>query len=322
MKQTVLLTLLCAACYGVPAVAADAAADPIMRAMRDELARSRELKVPNLESPYYVEYAIDDVESFSVSATFGGLVNASRNKIRVPRVEVRVGSYQFDNTNYVGSSFTYGSNYDVERFPLDNDYPLLRRYLWLATDRAYKSAVESIARKRAALKNISAGELPADFAKTEPLRRVEDLRPAAIDEAAWKARVRALSAVFLKFPALRTSSVELEALQNTHYMITSEGTEVRVPEKIMFLRARAASQAADGMILRDAVVFHTADFGRMASDEEMAREIARMSGNIIALTKAPRSEGYSGPVLFEKDAAAQLFAQLLGKNFSPSRRPV
>jgi len=48
----------------------------------------------------------------------------------------------------------------------------LRRYLWLAIDRAYKSAVESIARKRAALKNISIGEQPDDFTKAAPVKLV------------------------------------------------------------------------------------------------------------------------------------------------------
>ena len=76
-----------------------------------------------------------------------------------------MGDYKFDNTNYIGSGFTYGSNYDVDRLPLEDDFDLLRRYLWLAIDRAYKSAVEAISRKRAALKNVSVGEQPDDFAQ-------------------------------------------------------------------------------------------------------------------------------------------------------------
>ena len=79
-------------------------------------------------------------------------------------------SYKFDNTNYVGSGYSYGSNYDVDRLPLEDNYELLRRYLWLAIDRAYKSAVEAISRKRAALKNVSVSEQPDDFAKADPVQ--------------------------------------------------------------------------------------------------------------------------------------------------------
>lgn len=40
------------------------------------------------------------------------------------------------------------------------------------------------------------------------------------------------------------------------------------------------------------------------------------------MTHAPPGDGYSGPVLFEPHAAAQLFAQVLGDNLKVSRKPV
>ena len=84
-KLRLSLVLLCACCTQ--------AADPddvILRAMRAELARSRDLKFANLESPYYVEVNIDDVSGFSAVATLGGLLSASQVHHRSPRVEVRV----------------------------------------------------------------------------------------------------------------------------------------------------------------------------------------------------------------------------------------
>ena len=126
------------------------AADPMFQAMRDEIDRARKLTLPNLEAPYFVEYAIDEEENFAVSATLGGLLSRRKDRFRSPDVHVRVGDYKFDNSNYVGSGFGFGSRYDLERFPLEDSYPLLRRYFWLMTDSAYKSAVEAISRKRAA----------------------------------------------------------------------------------------------------------------------------------------------------------------------------
>jgi len=41
---------------------------------------------------------------------------------------------------------------------------VMRRFLWLATDTAYKSAVEAISRKRAALKNVAVNHPLDDFA--------------------------------------------------------------------------------------------------------------------------------------------------------------
>jgi len=36
-----------------------------------------------------------------------------------------VGDYKFDTTNYSGSDINFGTRYDLERFPLDNAYPVL-----------------------------------------------------------------------------------------------------------------------------------------------------------------------------------------------------
>ena len=153
--------------------------------MRDELSRSRNLKVLSLEGPYYIDYSIDDMSSFEVSASLGGLVSVRHSQQRLPEIEVRVGDYKFDNTNYAGSGFHFGTHYDIERFPLENSYGVLRRFLWLGTDSAYKSAVEAISRKRAALKNISAGEQLDDFAKAEPVKKVLEIRHSPLDEEAW-----------------------------------------------------------------------------------------------------------------------------------------
>jgi TldD protein len=305
----------------VPGYAADSD-DVVLRAMRAELERARALTFVNLESPYFADASVDEVSGFSVSATLGGLLAANRSHFRSPRVQVRVGSYKFDNTNYVGSGFTYGSNYDVDRLPLENNYDLLRRYLWLAIDRAYKSAVESIARKRAALKNISIGEQPDDFTKAAPVKLLEPVRPVTFDEEMWKARARKLSALFAKYPELRTTAVEITGLHGIQYLANTEGTEIRIDEHLAYVRARATAQAPDGMMLRDALVLHSSVPGVIASDMETARAVIAMAENVVALSKAPMGEAYNGPVLFEREAAAQIFAQIIGKNLALTRRPV
>ncbi len=296
--------------------------DAILRAMRDELNRSRNLKVLSLEAPYYIDYSIDDMSSFEVSASLGGLVLLRHSQVRLPDIDVRVGDYKFDNTNYAGSGYRFGTHYDIERFPLENAYGVLRRFLWLETDSAYKSAVEAISRKRAALKNISAGEQPDDFAKADPLKKVLEIRHTPLDEEAWSARIRSLSAIFAAYPAVKSSGVELNASETAHYFMNSEGAEVRIPEKLIYLMARAEAQAPDGMVIRDAAIFQSHDFARMPSDPELRRGITALAERVSALAGAPKGDDYSGPVLFDGAAAAQLFAEVLGGNLALARRPV
>ncbi|HUE22130.1 MAG TPA: metallopeptidase TldD-related protein [Bryobacteraceae bacterium] len=296
--------------------------DPLLRAMRDELSRSRGLKVLSLEAPYFIEYTVEDGESFEVSASLGGLISVRHDRFRIPEIKVRVGDYKFDNTDYVGSGSHFGTHYDIERFPVENSYEVMRRFLWLATDSAYKSAVEAISRKRAALKNVAINNPLDDFAKAEPLKKILEVRHAPLDEDAWSGRVRALSAIFDAYPAVKASGVELRALQTANYYLNSEGAEVRVPDNMIYLLARAEAQAPDGMMLHDAVVFQTLDFDRMPAEPELRRGIAALAGSMADRAGAPKGEDYSGPVLFEGIAGAQLFAEVLGANLALARRPV
>ncbi len=297
------------------------APDPVLRAMHDEMERSRKLTVSNLEAPYFIEYLMDEEESFSVTASLGGLIARRHERFRSPEVRVRVGDYKFDNTNYAGSGFSSGTRYDLERFPLEDAYPVLRRYFWLQTDSVYKSAVEAISRKRAALRNLSASEQIDDFAHAEPVHYIRALSRLAIDEEAWTNRVRALSAIFAQYPEVKNSTVVLESGDGGYYLVNSEGAEVRAPESATYLRAQATAQAPDGMTVRDAVAFHSLDAARMPTDAELNRGVAALAENVVALAHAPKGEDYSGPVLFAGVAGAQIFAEVLGRNLAIARRP-
>src|ERR1039457_6175876 len=303
------------------AIAQAPVADPMIAAMRDEAARSSKLNLPNLEPPYFVEYVLDEAESFAVTANLGGLVCGRRDVSREPEVHVRVGDYKFDNTNFAGGGFG-GSRYDLEAFPVENAYPVLRRYLWLETDSAYKGALEALSRKRAAMRNIQQGEQLNDFAHAAPVHYVQPFGHLAIDEDEWAARVRKLSGIFAKFPEVKDSRVDLQSAEGGYYVVNSEGSEVKAVENVTYVRARATAQAPDGMTVRDAVAFHSLDVAHMASETEMQRGVTALAENVVALAKAAKGEDYSGPVLFEGLAGAQVFAEVLGKNLAVTRHPV
>ena len=298
-------------------------ADPVLQAMRDEIQRARTLSIPGLEEPpYFIQYVLDQEESFNVSASLGGLVTRRHDHFRSPDVSVRVGSYKFDNTNFAGGRGSGGSRYDLERFPMEDVYPLLRRYFWLETDSAYKSAVEAISRKRAALRNITQTEQLDDLAAAPPVHYLHEIPKLTIDEDAWANRVRALSAIFENYPGLKTSGVDLDSSAGGAYIVNSEGAEVKYPETVTVLRAAASAQAPDGMSVRDAIAFQALDPAHMPSDTEMARGVNTLAEHLLALAEAPRGEDYSGPILFEGEAGPQVFAEVLGRNLTLSRRPV
>src|SRR5689334_16473208 len=166
--------------------------------MRDELTRSMsELRLDTLPKPYFVAYRIDDVETAEATASLGSLIRGGEARHRNLRVELRVGDYEFDNTNFMGMgggpafSMLAGLRGGA-LMPLDDQYQEIRRQLWLATDGAYKRAVEQLAQKRAALQNQTRTEHLPDFAK-EPPAVISDVVPAPpLDRAAAEALVRAV----------------------------------------------------------------------------------------------------------------------------------
>jgi hypothetical protein len=311
------LAVLLAVSYAAPAQSGDV----ILRAMEDEMERSRALRIVSLEAPYFIEYQIEDADNFTVSASLGALTGSSRVRARLPRVAVRIGDYRFDNTNFIATDYYSGTRWDVAQLPLDDSYDVLRRHLWLATDTAFKAALEAYSRKRAMLNNVNAGgELP-DFWKAPRVEIIQNAAPQPVDEALWTGKVRRLSSLFLDYPALTASVVEFQAGQSAQYTANSEGTRVRVPETLFAMRARANALAPDGMMLHDSVAFHSPDAAHMPPDAEMERGVREMAANMTALAAAPVADSYTGPVLFDGIAGAQLMAELLGRNLEASRRP-
>ncbi|HXG32738.1 MAG TPA: metallopeptidase TldD-related protein [Bryobacteraceae bacterium] len=295
--------------------------DVILRALRDEVTRTLQLQLPGLERPYYAEFALHDGESFAVSATLGGTLARRNNRFRLPSVQVRVGGYEFDNTNYAFSDFGFGAR-DAGRPPLEDSYPALRHFFWLAGDAAYKAAVQAMARKRAALKNVTVTENLPDFHRAEPFQIRNETPRMHVDEEQWAAVVRRLSSEFADFRNLIRSGADFEIVQSDYYFVNTEGTMCRVPERLVQLRLHAMALAADGMSVRDAVTFLAREPDGMPAESELREAARKLAARVTELSQAPVGEPYTGPVLFEGEAAGQMFAEVLGRNLVARRRPV
>lgn len=296
--------------------------DTLLRAMKDEIKRVSSLLRLGLEPVYYTEYRVEDTVSHSITASLGALVEDDDSAFRIPSVQMRVGTPSFDNTDHVYSEAFVGSRFDPARLPVDNNYLAFRQVFWLATDRAYKTAQEAIARKRSSLKNMTEPDVLPDFSTAPPAHLVLPIERKPFDSAAWKSEVIHLSAIFDEYPKVFSSGVEIHASQSTNYIVTSEGTELRTPEDLAFIRAAAHGLATDGTQVRDASAFQAFSPDGLPSADVLTREMKALGEHVTELSQAPTGEAYDGPVLFEAPAAAQFFGQLLGDNLKIGRKPV
>jgi len=296
-----------------------AAADVVYDAMQAELKRSMSLSLKQLEKPYFISYSIDDGKTWSATAAHGGLLSAHAGQFRRPEVQVRVGDYNFDNTNGGGGRGRGGASYELSGFPLDDDPLIIRQYLWLETDSAYKGAVQAIAQKRAAQGSVNVAEQLPDFAAAKPFTLMEDRPLAAFDDKTWNDRIRRVSALFEKYANLRDSVVTYSAVDGVHRYINSEGTEVRQMQSEGSVQLAASVQSPDGMMLRDSASFYSQELPKMPTEDELASAARNMSEQLTKLAAAPMGDAYSGPILFEGVASAQLLAEVLGRNLHMTR---
>ncbi len=302
-----------------PALAAD---DVVMKAMRDELDRSmKQLQLEQLEKPYFISYRVQDRTSLDTSATFGALLSAGITRARFLTVQVRVGDYQSDNSNFMTYPPQANGLTDTVLLPLDDDYQELRRQIWLATDSAYKAALEMLSRKRGALENRKARENLPDFTKEQPVTSLEPFSPIKMDLAQAEALVRNLSALFRQSPEIYTSSASLGASDTRSWYLNSEGSAVEKESSGATFVAMAQTQATDGNMLPDWVMASAHSMEGLPMEAELATRIRAMADRLTRVRQAPVVDRYNGPVLFEGAAGAEVFSQVLAPKLLAVRAP-
>ncbi len=300
----------------------------LLKAMKDESARSiKSLKLENLDAPYFIEYGLTFIDSYQVTASLGSLLDIEDNKVANLTANVRVGDYNFDNTNFFdfGLSF-FGSGDDEERFKRRNipyyiDYSGLRRELWLATDAAYKQSAEIYSKKIATKKNRLNLDTTPDFSKiTNPYKGIVASNKMTYDRSKCEDLVRKISAIFKDYPEITNSKVIVEVIPKKYLYISTEGTEYVKSENYIGLEVYAFTQASDGSPVADFISFYQENYSDLPSLDSLTKATKEICENINRQTITKKlEESYSGPILFEKQAAAQLFAQMFANNLAAQR---
>ncbi len=307
MRARIVMMLTCALAFAGTSGAAQE--DAVIAAMQDELQRSMSgLRIDGQPAPYYIAYQLDDMTGRRVTARLGEISDVDSGRGRTLRVEVRVGDYEFDSSRFV-STGNVGS--DSAAAILDEDYEVLRRQIWLLTDSAYKRAVNTFARKKAAFQNRNASEAIPDFSRATPVQRtaVPPLPETPWNE--WSARVQQMSAVFLKHPEIHSSEVNLIEERGRRYYVNSEGFSIVSPIGVSGLRVTADTQATEGASVRDYFEIAELALTDLPPATELLARTQELAARLVAARSGKIGEDFTGPVLFEGRAGVELTAQVL-----------
>jgi TldD protein len=296
----------------------------LMRAMTDELNRSMtSLQISNQIKPYYLSYRVIDRQAAGIEAAFGGLIYSNSERDRDVYVDLRVGTYDFDNSNFtcqVSGSELIESDHTA--LALDDDYDAIRHGLWLVTDGTYKKALEKFSRKKAFIQNQQIKDEIADFTRVPACRDAEPPAQLQLERAGWELKIGELSSLFRNYPRIQESKVTFHTSAQIQYYLDTEGNRSRRVEMYTSIDVTAKTQSADGDPLEDFISFCAPTPGQLPPLAQITSSIKAMAETLSLQTSLKKEESYSGPVLFTGQAAAELFFQILGKGVSDPRAPL
>jgi len=296
--------------------------------MRDEMARAKarlELKIPNVDKPvrpYYIEYRLLDLDVREIVGEFGALLASTHTRNRFMNVAARVGSYKLDSSNFVSDDIFRGFIGPQGSVGIDRDYDSLRQDLWIATDQAFKEAVDTYSRKKGYLNSLARQSDIDDFSKAEVVKSVEPLETPDWTNRNWEQEARDTSATMRAFSQIQESRVTYYLVYATEYLLTSEGTEIRQNRRFAAIEAGMSAAADDGVPVNHHYATYSVRPSQLPSVDAVRKSLNVTCTELMTLRAAPASQDYNGPVLFEARAAAPLLAQVLSPAINGARPPI
>jgi hypothetical protein len=297
--------------------------DKTLAALHDELERSKNrLVLPGQQHSYFIEYRLLDLDERVISAEFGALLSSSTTRNRFMSVNVRVGNYKLDSSNFLSSEGFRGFLTSTGTVGIDRDYDSLRQDLWLATDQAYKEALDSFSNKQAALRALASAPTVDDFSQEPAVVMVEPRVEPDWTSRNWESEARTASAVLKNYPELYNSRVTYHLIYATSYLVTTEGAQIRTSRSLAAIEASLGTQADDGMPLHNFLAVYVNRPAQLPAAEAVRQQLDSKGKELAALRMAPTVRDYDGPMLFEARAAGSLLAQVLAPSVSGARPPV
>jgi TldD protein len=297
--------------------------DQTLRAMHDEMERSRtRLQLPGVDKPFYIEYRLLDIDVRSVTSSFGALIASNDTRNRFMSIDVRVGDYHLDSSNFVSEDGFQGFLGTTGEVGIDRDYNSLRQDLWLSTDQAYKQAVTQMSLKQSFLRSLTKPPEIDDFSQTTPIVKIDPRVEPDWTTRNWEEESRQASAALLKFPQLNATRVNYYLVYFTYYLMNTEGTTIRTSHHLAAIEAAIDTTAGDGMSLHNFYAIYVAKPGDLPDPATVGQSLAQAGTQLMTLRQSPIVSDFTGPVLFQGAASGALLAQALAPSLSGARPPL
>ena len=300
--------------------------DFLFRAMQDELNRNmKELSLPGMERPFFMEYMVTEGKSIRLNATLGSINSIGDSPLaRIINVKVLVGDYHRTNVMNYKQQMGFGF-LSPAATSVDDNYGQIKRNLWQQTDVAYKKAAEAYSKKMAILKQKKLSQEDStldDLSKVVPVDKVFPSNNIVIDKLRISRLLEEMSAIFKNYPDIDDSHVSAWYTMNDVYVVNSENSKYSFPNNLLTIDI-VINGRVDGKNMTDNMNICVLQEKDLPSLTEIKAQVNEFAQRFVRIKNAPAiNEYYSGPVLFEGTAVASLFEELLMGGTYASREPV
>ena len=308
------IAIVVAACGSLAVAGAAQAPTPaVLVAMKEELDRSMAAMSKGDPDAYFISSTVADRQYSEVSGSNGALLTSTETRARWLEVQTRVGTYQLDDTHKLADrqpSWTSPGTSVI----VDDDIPVLRREIWLETNRQYRAATEALIKVKTSQQvqvQTAEGNAP-DFSREKPHISIGPRVEISVDRKPWEERVRKYTAAFSKSPEVLNSIATFTALGMNQYQVNTEGTQLAFGQVHYRLELYVQSKAPDGMDINRYANFDWLTPKDAPDDKVVFARIQTMIAETEALDKAPLVDPYAGPALLTGRAAAVFFHEVFG----------
>jgi predicted Zn-dependent protease len=281
--------------------------------MKTELDRS--LKTLGAQDPaaYYIGYSITDSQRATVSGSNGALLSSDEARNRWLEVTVRTGSYELDDTHKVDGR-TPPNGGPGTNAPLDDDPEVLRRAIWLETDKQYRAAAEALIKIKTGKEvkvQTEEGRAP-DFSREKPQTYTGPWVSFTLDRKPWEQKVRDYTRYFRQSTAVINSIVTFTANAENIMQLNTEGTRLQFGQIRYRLELFIQGKASDGMDIDRYYNFDWVNPSEAPTDKAVYAAAAQLRKEMEGLVASPLNDPTVGPALLTGRAAAVFFHEVFG----------
>ena len=297
--------------------------DPVLQTMQHEMARSFDWLQSQEQPPYWMEVAITDHHTTLIEASNGVIVEEDDAFERTLDLDVRIGSWDLDNTHPIidGGYFSDDPTHFEADLPLSDNTEVLAHEIWKQIDSAYQTGVRRLIKIESNREiKVDREDDSNDFSKISSVEFVEPLpKFESLEDSEWHTALRSCSEQFLQNTDVVVSKVSVERTQEIRRIVTTDGSIIREVRPHVRLSVFARGIAEDGMKLSTYDYIDSESMDTIAF-ADCAELVTSASTTLSKLIEAPVVDPFVGPAILRGKAAAVFFHEILGHRVEGHRQ--